>query len=170
MTRNEHERARELIALAGAGSPSAEIPSGKEQAWLRTHLDACATCRDYQEAAGRVVRELRSQPLAAGSALVRATQTRVRQRALELQHQQERLWVICVCSLAVTLATAVTTVVLWRGFAWMGEQARLPAPVWQIGLIAFGFLPAIVVGFLLLARGTYLSDHNGSLRNGTNQE
>jgi predicted anti-sigma-YlaC factor YlaD len=169
MTRNEHERAQELIALAGVGSPSAEIPSGKEQAWLRTHLQACAICRDYQKAAGRVVRELRAQPLAAGSALVRATQMRVRQRGLELQHQQERLWVICVCSIAVTLATAVTTAALWRGFAWMGEQAQLPAPAWQIGLVTFGFLPAIVAGFLLLARGTYLADHNGSFRNGTNQ-
>ena len=165
MTRNEHERAQELIALAGAGGPS-----GKQEIWLRAHLQGCAPCRDYQDAAGCVVRELRSQPIAAGSALVRATQIRVRQRALELQQQQERLWVVCVCCLAVTLTTTVSTAALWRGFAWMGEQARLPSQVWQIGIVTLGFLPAIVAGFLLLARGTYLDHHNSYFRYGTNQE
>ncbi len=89
---------------------------------------------------------------------------RVRQRALELQRQQERLWVICVCCIAVTLGTAFTTSVLWRGLAWMGQQARLSAAVWQIGLVALGLMPAIVAGILLLARGTYLADHKGSFQ------
>src|SRR2546430_16393906 len=71
---------------------------------------------------------------------------RVRLRALDLQRQQERLWVICVCCVTVTLGTAFTTAVLWRGLAWMGQQARLPGPVWQIGLAALGLMPAIVAG------------------------
>lgn len=157
MTRNAHDEARELIAL-GEGLADAQ------QAWLRAHLDECEACRHYAEAANGVVRTLRSLPLAADFALVRATQMRVRQRALELQRQQERLWVICVCGVAVTLGTALTTAVLWRGFAWMGQQARLPDPVWQIGLVALGLMPAIVAGILLLARGTYLADHNGSVQ------
>ncbi len=154
MTRNAHDEARELIAVG-------EGLSDAQQAWLRAHLDQCEACRHYAEAASGVVRTLRSQPLAADSALVRATQTRVRLRALELQRQQERLWVICVCCVTVTLGTAFTTAVLWRGLAWMGQQARLPGPVWQIGLAALGLMPAIVAGILLLARGTYLADHNG---------
>ncbi len=157
MTRNAHNEARELIALG-------EGLSDAQQTWLRAHLQECEACRDYAEGAGRVVRALRSQPLAADSALVRATQMRVRSRALELQRQQERLWVICVCCVAVTLGTAFTTAVLWRGFEWMGHQARLPGPVWQIGLVALGLMPAIVAGILLLARGTYLADHNGSFQ------
>jgi len=154
MTRNAHDEARELIAL-GEGFSDAQ------QAWLRAHLDQCETCRHYAEAANGVVRTLRSLPLAADSRLVRATQMRVRLRALELQRQQERLWVICVCCVTVTLGTAFTTAVLWRGLVWMGQQARLPGPVWQIGLVALGLMPAIVAGILLLARGTYLADHNG---------
>ena len=81
-----------------------------------------------------------------------------------MQRQRERLWVICVCCASVTLGTAFTTAALWRGLEWMGQQSRLPGPVWQIGLLAFGLMPAIVAGILLLARGTYLADHNGSLR------
>jgi predicted anti-sigma-YlaC factor YlaD len=157
MTRNAHDEARELIALG-------EGLSDAQQAWLRSHLEECEACRHYAEEANGVVRSLRSLPLAADSRLVRATQMRVRQRALELQRQQERLWVICVCCVAVTLGTAFTTAVLWRGLAWMGQQARLPGPVWQIGLVALGLMPAIVAGILLLARGTYLADHNGSFQ------
>ncbi|MGA3091077.1 MAG: hypothetical protein ABSD75_20915 [Terriglobales bacterium] len=160
MKRNAHERARELVALAGA--EDGEF-SDEQQTWLRAHLQECVACGDYAEAAGRTIRALRSQPLAADSALVLATQMRVRQRALELQRQQERLWVIWVCSLAVTMGTGFTTAVLWSGLAWIGQQARLPGPVWQIGLAALGLMPAIVAAILLLARGTYLADHNGSL-------
>jgi len=158
MTRNSHEEARELIVL-GKGLADAQ------QSWLRDHLQECGACRDYAEAAGRVVRALRSQPVAADSALVQATQMRVRSRALELRQQQERFWVICVCCAAVTLGTAFTTVLLWRGFAWMGQQARLSGPVWPIGLVVLSLMPAIVAGILLMARGTYLADHNGSFRN-----
>jgi predicted anti-sigma-YlaC factor YlaD len=157
MTHSTHERAQELIALG-------ETLLDAQQTWLRIHLQECANCRDYAEGAGRVVRALRSQPLAADSALVRATQMRVRSRGLELRRQQERLWVVCVCCVAVTLSTAFTTVVLWGGFVWMGQQARLSAPVWQIGLAALAWMPAIVTAILLLSRGTYLADHDGSFQ------
>lgn len=157
MTRNFHDNARELIAQG-------ELLSDAQQAWLRSHREECEACSDYAEAAERAVRALRSQPLAAGSALVQATQMRVRQRALELQRQHERLWVISVCCFAVTLSTALTTAALWRGFAWMGQQARLPGPVWQVGLVALGLMPAIVAAILMLARGTYLADTVGSLQ------
>lgn len=157
MTRSAHDEARELIAFG-------EALSDPQQTWLESHLQECASCRDYAEAAGRAVRTLRSHPLAANSALVRATQMRVRSRAVELRQQHERLWAISVCCVAVTVGTAFTTAVLWRGFAWIGEQARLPGPVWQISLVALGLMPAIVAGIFLLSRGTYLADHNGSLQ------
>jgi hypothetical protein len=159
MTRNAHDEARELITLGGARDLS-----DAQQTWLNAHLAECAGCRDYAEAAGRAVAALRSLPLAADSRLVRGTQMRVRHRAMELQRQQERLWVICACCGAVTLGTAFTTVVLWRGLAWMSQQVQLPGPVWQVGLVALGLMPAIVAGILMLARGTYMADHNESLQ------
>jgi hypothetical protein len=157
MTRNLHDNAQQLIAQG-------ELLSDAQQAWLRSHLEECEACSDYAEAAGRAVRALRSQPLAAGSALVQATQMRVRQRALELQRHHERLWVICVCCFAVTLSTTLTTAALWRGFVWMDQQARFSGPVWEIGLLALGLMPAIVAAILMLARGTYLADTIGSLQ------
>jgi predicted anti-sigma-YlaC factor YlaD len=157
MTRSEHERAEELIGLG-------ESLSIAEQTWLRAHLQECAHCRNYADATRLVVRALRSQPLAADTALVRATQMRLRSRALELRRQQERLWVVCTCCVAVTLSTAFTTAALWGGFAWMGQRVSLSAMVWPIGLAALGWMPAIVAGILLLARGTYLADHDGAFR------
>lgn len=173
MTRNIHEQAQELIALAGANDRANDRAddraggndlSSAQQNWLRAHLEECLACRNYADAAGGVVRALRSQPVAADFSLVRTTQMRVRSRALELRRQQERLWVICVCCVAVTLVTASTTAVLWGGFAWLGQQARLPDPIWKFGLLAIGLMPAIVTGILMLARGTYWADHNGSTR------
>lgn len=156
MKRNPHDEARGLIALG-------DVLADAQQARLQAHLRDCESCRDYAEVANTVVRALRSQPLAADSAMVQTTQMRVRSRALELQRQQERLWVICVCCVAVTLGAAFSTAVLWRGLVWMGQQARLPGPVWQIGLVALGLVPAIVAGILMLAQGTYLADHTRSL-------
>jgi hypothetical protein len=157
MTRNAHDEARELIVLG-------EGLSDAQQGWLRVHLGECEVCRHYADTANGVVRSLRSLPLAADSALVRATQMRVRLRALELQRQQERFWVICICCVAVTLGTAFTTAVLWGGLAWMGQQIQLSGPVWEIGLVTLGLMPAIVTGIVLLARGTYLADPNESFQ------
>jgi len=152
-----HERARLLIALSGPD----EVCSA-EQSWLAAHLESCASCREFAENSRKTVRSLRATPIAADASLVSTTQMRVRQRAQELQRQQERLWVIVVCCAAVTLCTAFTTAVLWYGFAWIGQQARLSVPVWEAGFAAFCLMPAIFAAILLLARGTHLVDHNSS--------
>jgi len=152
-----HERARLLIALSGPGEVS-----NAEQSWLNAHLDSCAPCREFAENSRETIRSLRAMPITAGANLVSTTQMRVRQRAQELQRREERLWVISACCAAVTLCTAFTTAALWRGFAWMGEQARLSAPVWEIGFLVFCLMPGIMAGILLLARGTHLADHSRS--------
>ena len=157
MTADLHERARMLVALSGPDGISAE-----EQGWLASHLDSCASCRDFADHSRETIRTLRAFSVTAGSSLVTTTQRRVRQRAMEMQRQQERLWIIWVCCLAVTIGTAFTTALLWGGLTWLGQQARLHDPVWQIGLISLGLLPAILTGIVLLARGTYMADHNGT--------
>jgi hypothetical protein len=157
-----HERARLMIALSGPEGLSNAGLRRAEQSWLAQHLDSCASCREFTESMGAAIRWLRGIPITAGGSLVSMTQTRVRQRAEELRRQQERLWVIWVCCAAVTLCTAVTTAVLWFGVAWLGQQARLPAPVWKGGFVVFWVMPAVLAGMFLLARGTFLADHNGS--------
>jgi len=157
MTRNAHDEARELIAL-GDGL------SGAQQAWLRAHLDECEACRHYAEAANRVVRTLRSLPLAADSRLVRATQMRVRFHASRLREMRERLWLVGMACLGVGLSATLTVPLLWQLFAWMGERAGVSTLVWQTGFMFFFIAPALVVSVLLLARGTHLTNNGEQSR------
>jgi predicted anti-sigma-YlaC factor YlaD len=163
MTRNidTHDEARQLIALAGA-----EDLSDAQQIWLRAHLQECAACRDYEEAAGRVVRGVRSVTFAADSRLVRATQMRVRFHAGRLRETRERMWLVGMACLGVGLTATLTVPLLWRLFAWMGEWAGVSTLVWQAGFIFFFIAPALVVGVSLLARGTYLTYNGEQSRQG----
>lgn len=152
MTRNAHDDARELIALAG----TEEVPESR-QGWLQSHLNECAACREYAEAAGRVVRSLRSLPVAADARLVRATQMRVRFHAIRLRETRERVWLIGTACVAVGISAAVSAPFVWRLFAWIGEWAGLSATTWQTGFFLFCIAPALLVSLLLLARGTHLA-------------
>jgi len=151
MTRNTHDEARELIALG-------EGLSDAQHAWLRVHLDECEACRHYAEAVNGAVRVLRSLPVAADSRLVRATQMRVRFHASRLRETRERMWVVGMACLGVGLSATLSVPILWRLFAWMGERAGVSTLVWQAGFLFFFIAPALVVGLLLLARGTYLAN------------
>jgi hypothetical protein len=159
---DDHERAGMMIALSRAGGfsgePSRAESAGEDRAWLAEHLESCMPCREFAEKSRDTVRALRGISIAAGGDLVSATRMRVRRRAVELQRQRERLWVVCVCSAAVTFSAATSTLVLCGGLAWMGQPARLSGLVWATGWAVFSLMPAVVVGILLLARGTYFAD------------
>jgi len=155
MTRSAHDEARELIAFGGDLSDA-------QRNSLQAHLRECGTCRSYSEAANRTVLALRSLPLAADSRLVRATQMRVRFHANRLRETRERMWFVGVACLGVGLSAAMTAPLLWRLFAWMGELAGVSTPIWQAGFVFFWIVPALVVGVVLLARGTHLTNRERS--------
>lgn len=148
-----------LIALSGPEGIASE-----EQAWLAAHLESCPACREFAENSREAIGALRTVSITAGARLVWTAQLRVRKRALELQRRQERMWIVAVCCAAVTTCTVASTVVLWRGFAWLGEQMQVSRPVWQVSFAVVSLLPAVIAAILLLARGTHLADGNGSLQ------
>jgi len=156
MTRDIHEQAREFIALGGVD----DIPEA-ERARLQTHIHECESCREYAEACGAAIRSVRAVPIAAGPALVHTTQIRVRERARQLREKQERLWLVWMSCLGVSLSAAITTPLLWRGFAWIGHWAEVSSPVWQTGFAMFWIAPALVTSVLLLGRGVHIAG-NGS--------
>lgn len=153
MTRDIHERVREWIAAGGQVGDS-------QEAALQAHLRDCEACRSFADASNQVIRSLRSIPIAARPSLVQSTQTRVRLRAQELRQRQERLWLVSMSCVFVGLWGLVTTPLLWRGFAWLGEWAKVSAPVWQTSFAVFWVAPALVAGVLLIARGTHLTDRS----------
>jgi predicted anti-sigma-YlaC factor YlaD len=154
MSSENHERAREVLS---AGSQIAAA----EQKWLQEHLAHCAPCREYGDEIQQVVRALRALPFAAKPALVRATQTRVRERARELRMRRERLWLLCMSCVFVSVFALCSNALLWRVFAWLGKWAEVPDPVWQVGLAMFWIAPTIAASFLFLAHGMHLADRNG---------
>ncbi len=157
MTHYIHEEARELISVG-------EGVSDAQQSWLRAHLDECEACRQYAEAVNGVLRTLRSLPIAADSRLVRATQMRVRFHATRMREARERMWLVAMACLSVGLSATLTLPLLWRLFSWIGEWAGVSTLVWQAGFMIFFFAPALVVGVLLLARGTQLTNSGDRLR------
>ena len=149
MTAELHDEVRKLITFGGELSTA-------QQVLVRTHLDECAGCREYEETAGRVVAMLRSVPVTADSRLVRATQMRVRFHAAHLRESRERMWLVGLACLAVGLSASLTLPLLWQAFAWIGEQAGLSALEWQAGFVLVCVVPVLFVSFLLLERGTHL--------------
>ena len=158
MKRDPHQEARELIALGPQGIADAQ------QTLLQTHLDGCASCRDYADAAEQLVRSLRSVSIAADVGLVQKTQMRVRLHAQSLRQSQERQWLIWMACIVVGLSAGITTPLLWRGFEWLGEWAQVSSPVWQVGFMVFWISPALAASLIFLARGVHLTDTNRTSR------
>jgi predicted anti-sigma-YlaC factor YlaD len=153
MTRDVHQQAQEWIALTGIDGLSEN-----QQSQLQAHLRECDSCREYAEAAARVIRSLRSVPMAATPALVRRTQARVRQHAQLLRQHKERLWMVGVACAGIGFSAAVTLPIMWRIFSWLGSWAGVSSPVWETGFGVFVVAPALLASVLFLARGTHLTD------------
>ncbi len=161
-----HERARQLIALSGPEALSADRHSDQQSsdAWLSAHLETCASCRAFAANAAETIQKLRAIPIAAERSLVSTTQIKVRRRALELQRQRERLWLVAVGCTAVTLCALLSTFILWRGFEWLGARAELAPSIWQEAFLVFCMMPALLAAIVLLARDKdrHLPDHTDS--------
>ena len=158
MIRDPHQQARELIACGGHDLRTSQ------QAWLSTHLEGCAWCREYAQSAEQFVRSLRSVPVVADLALVQTTQLRVRLRSRELLQRRERMWLVWMSCVLVGLSVAITTPFLWRGWEWLAERAHVSTLVWQVGFMIFWLSPAVAASLLFLARGIHLTDTDGTTR------
>lgn len=156
MTHDAHERSRLLLAHGDA-----EQLSPSDRSWLEEHLSACEDCRAFAQETQDLVRALRSIPIAADRTLVTTTQMRVRRRARELRQRDERMWLVGVSCVAVTLAAFVTNVACWRGFTWLVERTHISVALWPIAFVALWIVPALGASVLLLAHGTHLANHNG---------
>jgi anti-sigma factor RsiW len=153
MTENVHARAEQLIArerIEGIGD--------SDRAWLAAHLAECERCNAVAAEMKQALAALRSVPIEVPLGLVSRTQMRVHLRADELREREpgnKILWALTVVSWALGVASAP---LVWRGFAWFGSWAGLPKPVWEMGVVLWWTVPA------LLAAGAVLIEKRGQAK------
>lgn len=128
--RNDHIRALELMSLPKG--ERRELPE-EQSLWLEQHLADCPPCTEQMEQIELGLSQMRHDAtrISARAGLVRHTQLRVRQRAYELNQQDELLqplWVACFLALGWT---AFSLPFLWEGFKWLGSSIGMPELVWQ---------------------------------------
>ncbi len=139
MTDNLHTRARQLMDEERVeGTLSSE-----NRAWLAAHLRDCDECRAAAAAATAALATLRDTGVELPRGLASRTQMRLRLRAGELRDDRPGTnvaWVVAAISWAAGAATAPW---VWRGFAWLGEHAGAPKPIWEIGFVLWWIVPAL---------------------------
>ena len=112
-----------------------------DQAWLKSHLDACGECRIYAESLERTVAALRSFQTPVDPALVEATRRRLYVRARELREHESRmraLWMACSLSWVLGVLTAP---LLWWGLEWIGQHVGAPRTIWITALVLWWLTP-----------------------------
>jgi len=138
MTQNGHKRARGLIDATRV----AEI-SAIELDWLNAHLETCESCAEYLDTTQRIIQGLRSLRVQTNGTLVSRTQLSVRLRAHEMREHRDRmrlLWISCAMSLVMTTVSGSS---LWQASEWLAHRWK-PDWLWQLALLTFWFLPAMV--------------------------
>jgi hypothetical protein len=144
--RNDHIRALELMALPKSARRG--VPQ-EQSAWLEQHLLDCPPCTEQSQQIDQSLNDMRqvSTSISATSALVRHTQLRVRQRAYELNQQDELmqpLWIACMLALGWV---AFSVPFLWEGMKWLGSSFGMPELIWQsIFVITWLMPPSIGAG------------------------
>jgi hypothetical protein len=145
MSEQMHRRAMELIAKQRVESICSD-----DQLWLAQHLAGCPFCATENQRIYDALSALRTMNIDVPHNLASRTQFRVRLRAEELRERSSGtvlLWSIAAISWALGIATAP---LVWRGFAWAGQELHLPKVVWITGVALWWAVPALVaIGIIL---------------------
>ena len=123
---------------------------GPERQWLNGHTCECVECADFVESIAAAVSAMRSAPVMADPPLVRATQAKVRRRAIELQAHAAMMRPLWVAVALVCAWTAFTTPVMWAAFAWLGALFHLSTAEWRAGFALSWLAPSVAASFILL--------------------
>jgi predicted anti-sigma-YlaC factor YlaD len=138
MSENLHVRAQELLAQS-----LVEGVTPADDAWLKQHLGECAECRQEAAATSELLRALRTVPVAVPQDLAARTQMRVRLRAQETAQGSQSSLVLWTLTAMSWLLGVLSAPLVWRGFAWLGEEFGLPKLALQMGFILWWTVPAL---------------------------
>ena len=160
MTRIDHERAHELALDARI-----EDLSAADRQWLHSHLAVCDECSRYSASLDEAVGAIRLPAVMADASLVRATQVKVRSRALQMRSQSAAMRPLWIAVAMVCAWATLTTPLLWAAFAWLGAVFGLTNLEWRTGFLFAWFTPTLAASLLLLASGS----HRARWRNALSQ-
>jgi hypothetical protein len=150
MMMNEHERAHEL-AMTGR----IEEINAAERHWLDSHLAQCDECARFTTSLDQAIGAVRLPAVMASASLVRATQSRVRRRAFELQANKAAMRPLWIAAGMVCVWATVTTPLLWAAFAWLGAALSLSNLEWRTGFLFAWIAPTLAASLLLLANESH---------------
>jgi predicted anti-sigma-YlaC factor YlaD len=145
MNENLHARAEKLIA-----QERIEGITQAERDWLAAHLRECAACAQIAQQTNDALRVLRAFPVPLPRGLAVRTQFRVQLRAQEMREREPKrrlLWIMCVMSWALGIATAPY---VWRVFEWAGDRLGAPRLLWEMGFGLWWTIPALVAAAVVL--------------------
>ena len=149
MTENIHERARQLILSERIG----DLGSSDRQ-WLETHFSDCEECSRFANSLDSAISSVRLPAVMADASLVRATQTRVRNRAHELKVHAAAMRPLWIAAGLVCAWATLTTPLLWAAFAWLGAAFSLSNVEWRTGFLFAWVAPTLAASLLLLGNGS----------------
>ena len=149
MIENEHERATRMI--------SAEHVEGlppEERQWLKEHLSVCFACSRKADALSRAVLSVRSMSVRVDPLMIRATVSRVRNRAAEIEEQRRRVPLLWGAASFSFVWMVITGALMWYWFAWLGRSLGWADGVWLSIFLVGWFFPATLVAltFVLMRR------------------
>ncbi len=142
MPLNPHQRAMQF-----ANRRLVEPLSEKESLDLQSHLIECAVCTEAIATIGQGVRALRTLRPQASAGLVRTTQLRCRQKALELETRNRKMrgiQIACVISSAWML---LSLPFVWDQFSSIGSVSDI---LMHFSFLLMWFMPAMIAGAIAL--------------------
>jgi hypothetical protein len=145
MNENLHARAEKLIA-----QERIEGIAQSERDWLAAHLRECQACAQVAQQTNDAVRVLRAVHVSLPRGLAERTRFRLQLRAQEMREREPKrrlLWIMCVMSWALGIATAPY---VWRAFEWIGDRMGLPRLIWEMGFGLWWTIPALVAAAVVL--------------------
>ncbi len=150
MNENVHERAQRLI-----GAAIVESVQPTDEAWLRGHLAACAECAHGAVATQEALAALRSVAVSAPRDLAARTQLRVRLRAQELARTADGSFWLWMVTAASWLLGVFSAPLVWKAFAWAGENFGVPKLALEVGFVLWWTVPGLIaMGVVLHQRAT----------------
>jgi predicted anti-sigma-YlaC factor YlaD len=159
MNENLHARAEKFIA-----QDRIEGITQSERDWLAAHLRECPACAQIAQQTNAALRALRGMPISLPRGLAARTQFRVQLRAQEMREREPKrrlLWIMCVMSWALGIATAPY---IWRAFEWAGERIGVPKLVWEMGFGLWWTIPALIAAAVVLMENIRMAHENDQAR------